>query len=943
MKTTKISIFLLMAFTMLSQLNAQTTAWYNSAQARIDTLRKGNFTVRIIDSQGQGVKDSVKLVFKKHDFPWGYSIDLSYGNSNSSVYGSSTSNAIKSVYGDEAVYQSERWGKYVAYLLPVTKGLTYQLTLKFAEIYFSTPDSRVFDVYIDGVRVLRNFDKYAKANGKNVAYDTTFTVTALSTNLKIECLASKDNASINGLVLAESTGSSMLRLNCGGSTIVSGGKTYYSDSPYLNSASAKLIPTDDDWYKAIMLKYCNYGVCGNQFKWSGIEPTKGILNYAPFENTLSWFNKVGWNMRAHTLLWGGNNNTDYHCIPQWVMNLSLTPKVMYDTCRMRVMREVTRYRGIVKEYDVLNEPTHANYLQKIVGDSIDWNCFKWAHEADPDAKLFVNDYNIIEWQDQTNNFVSLVKKMLLNGAPISGIGSQCHIGSSVDVVNFKSRFDQLAQLGLPIKITEFDMGAKSLTQQQYAIEMGKMLRLAFSHPAIEGFIFWGMTEPTWVPETIVNVIREDKTTKIAADTIYNLIHHVWTTNINGVTDETGSLAFNGYYGDYDVLVKVNGVWEKHAIGCHKAEKGKIFSLVEGTGVAPSPRLKGVKIVEPDEIHLFFDKKMSDPANCVNLFKVFDSKLNYVSAAALKPGDSTMVILTTNSRINSKDYVPVSYAPGTYTSADGGLVEAFGPIIDEQLKPTYLSAGTTTDGKTVQINFDTQLIDSTAKADDFIVNVNGQPDRVVSTSLNTLKNSVLLNLSSQLLKKTDVVNVTYLSGSLKRTDNIYVTAFDTKSVTNNVLAPAVVSATTSTTGSMIYLTFNQTLADSTVQDSDFMLTLSSGADIRILNARLNLADKRKVNVAVTSYLQKGDTIYVVYKPGMLRASTGIPATAFSYKVINLSTALEVADGASVRFYPSLVKDQLVIEHVEAFDDVNLIDLNGTVALHEHISARPSIVI
>src|SRR5659263_338397 len=173
-----------------------------------------------------------------------------------------------------------------------------------------------------------------------------------------------------------------------------------------------------------------------------MEANKGNLTYSPFEYTNNWFKSVGWDMRAHTLLWGAYNVTDYHAIPKWVMDLSSTPKAMYEACKTRVIREVTRYKGIVKEYDVINEPTHAKYLQSIVGDSINWNCFKWAHEADPAARLFVNDYNIIEWQGQTDDFVALVKKMLLNGAPITGIGSQCHIGSSVDLTNFKTRFDQ---------------------------------------------------------------------------------------------------------------------------------------------------------------------------------------------------------------------------------------------------------------------------------------------------------------------------------------------------------------------------------------------------------------------------------------------------------------------------------------------------------------------
>ncbi len=592
-----------MVITLFCYSKAQTKTWYDSAQIRIDTLRKGNFTFKVVDNDGNGVQDSVKIIHKKHEFPWGTAIDLTYNAGNNY-----TSAQPVIAPSDSEVYRTERWASYLAYNLPSVKGKNYKLTIKLSEIFYWSTNLRLFDVYVDGQRVMQNIDKYALAKGQYKAFDTTVNVKAIDNVIKLEFIATKDNVSIMGIVLSDSTGAPVLRLNCSGSDITTkNGNLYVSDLNYLDKSSP-----NDNWIKAVMLKYCNYGVCGNQFKWSGIEPVHRQLNYAPFENTLSWFNKVGWDMRAHTLLWGGNNSTDYHCIPQWVMSLSSSPKAMYDTCKMRVIREVTRYKGMVKEYDVLNEPTHANYLQKQVGDSINWNCFKWAHEADPDARLFINDYNIIEWQDQTDNFVALVKKMLQKGAPIIGIGAQCHIGSSVDIPNFKKRFDQLGQFGLPIKVTEFDMAAKSLSQVQYAAEISKMMRLAFSHPAIEGFIFWGLTEPTWVPESIVNLISEDKTAKIAADSVYHLLHGVWTTKITALTDVSGTYSFNGYYGNYDVLVKVGGTWKKFNVSCNKADKNKLIVLKEGDGMATSPILKKACIKSPTSIELTCDKTMSDP-------------------------------------------------------------------------------------------------------------------------------------------------------------------------------------------------------------------------------------------------------------------------------------------------------------------------------------------
>ena len=931
-KTINFKLAVLTLALSLSFVTMGQTTWYNAAQSRIDTLRKGTFAVKVLDKVGNPITDSIKIIHKKHAFAWGYAIDLNTPGTAGSTNKSSTSNAITSVYGDQAVYQSERWGKYLCYQLSTTAGKTYNLTLKFAELYFSTAGSRLFDVYLNGVLLLKNFDKYQKANGKFVAYDTTFTFTASSNKVKLEFLATKDNVSINGLVLAESTGSSFTRLNCGGNTITLGTKTYNADDAFINNASATSLPTDDDWVKAIMLKYCNFGVCGNQFKWSGIEPNKGVLNYAPFEYTNNWFKSVGWDMRAHTLLWGGNNVTDYHCIPQWVMNLRTNPKAMYDTCRMRVIREVTRYKGIIKEYDVLNEPTHANFLQSIVGDSINWNCFKWAHEADPNARLFINDYNIIEWGDQTNNFAALVQKMLNNGAPITGIGAQCHIGSSVYLTNFKSRFDQLGQFGLPIKVTEFDMGAKSITEAQYAIEMARMMRLCFSHPSIEGFVFWGLTEPTWVPESIANVIREDKTSKIAADTVYNLIHKEWTTNVTGLTDVNGKRALKGYYGDYDVLAKINGNWEKFNLTFKQGDNGKTFEVTQGGGSAPAPKLKGVQVVGSNQIQLSFDKKMANPSSYLKYFKVFDQKMNYLTAASLKTDDSTQIILTTNAPVGDKDYLPVSYAPGAVTSTDGGKLEAFGPEINANIKPTYVSSKTTTDGKKIQITFDNKLIDSTVVYSNYLVRVNNRVDTITASTIGSTKDYIQLTLKDQILKKTDVITVDYLPGALKRTDNLFVTSFAYNVVNNVISVPVVTSSTTTTAGTMIYLTFDQVMSIPTGQVTSFSLYSKIWTKLQISKAELLSTNTKIIRLTLSAAVIKGDSISVTYKPGNVRSSIGIPSETFTALVTNVSTTDIAELGANAPVvYPTPFKDLLHLKNVGAFNRFELIDMSGKTRL------------
>ncbi|MFN8207877.1 MAG: endo-1,4-beta-xylanase [Bacteroidales bacterium] len=908
------------------------TGWYDSAQVRINTIRKGNFTFRVLDAEGKGVMDSIKIIHRKHEFPWGTAVDLSY-----TIGGSYSTTSSVSASADAEIYKSERYAAVMGYILPVEIGKKYKVTLKLAEIYFSSANSRLFDVYLDGQKVMTNADKFAMAGGKLKAVDTTFNVTSTDRYIHLKFQATKDNASIMGLVLADSAGTPILRINCGGPAMTTSSGNYYeNDYAYADQTVKAPGTSNDDWIKALMLKYCNYGVCGNQFKWSGIESTHGNLTYAPFENTLRWFNDVGWDMRAHTLLWGGTSNTDYHELPQWVG--SLAPKNMYDTCKMRVTRELTRYRGKVREYDVLNEPTHATYLQSKVGDSINWNCFKWAHEADPDARLFVNDYNIIEWQDQTNNFVALVRKMLDNGAPVTGIGAQCHIGATTDIVNFKKRFDQLGQFGLPIKVTEFDMGAKLGTDQQYAIEISKMLRLAFSHPAIEGFIFWGITEPTWVPETVASLIREDKTPRIAADSVYHLIHEVWTTRINDITNDTGVYQFNGYYGDYDILVKVGDSWKKFEIPFKKANQDSVFILHESNGMVTSPVLKKVRFYPPSGIELTFDKAMADPSAEADNFKVFDNAANFVQSAALKSGDSATIVLTTKTSFKEKRYIPVSYFPGNVRSVDGGKLESFGPVQDATLTPAFLSAGTNNNGKKILLAFNGSIADTSVKPDNFTAKIGSTVVTVSEAHVCATKDTVYLTLGKQVTSSSSVVTVSYQPGSLSTMDSMYVAAFDSRAVVNNLLETKVISASTTTDGITIQVVFSQLMADPVEMESSFSVSVN-GNIVPVTAVTRMITNKRIIVLTLSSVVHTGETVNITYQPGTLMSTIEVPAAGFTAGVINRSKVAAVGNienkDDELILYPNPVEDQLHLANIEGFNDISLTDLAGRVLFFSEI--------
>src|SRR5664279_47175 len=162
-----------------------------------------------------------------------------------------------------------------------------------------------------------------------------------------------------------------------------------------NYSSNPAIPSNNDWIKANMLKYFNFNVTGNAFKWSGTQPYSSTLyNYGPVDSVVNWGGRADFKLKGHCLLWGAYNDSDYHSIPKWAIQLP-TNQALYDACKTRVQSMAQRYLGKFTEYDVINEPLHATWLMNRLGsDSIYWKLFKWVREVDTITKLYINDYNV---------------------------------------------------------------------------------------------------------------------------------------------------------------------------------------------------------------------------------------------------------------------------------------------------------------------------------------------------------------------------------------------------------------------------------------------------------------------------------------------------------------------------------------------------------------------
>jgi len=317
------------------------------------------------------------------------------------------------------------------------------------------------------------------------------------------------------------------------------------------------ITSDEAWYRNTAATYFNDAVFENDFKWPNMEAANGHVNYTNVDRYLNWGTEQHISFRGHNLVWGGKYNAanNYWLTPSWVWDVSIDSA--YSLIKRRIKRDIGNYKGKIFEYDVVNEALHEKALATWLGDSVYVKAFKWAKEADPNAALYINDYDNVDGTT-TSMYKSYISYLLSKDAPVEGIGVQCHFQSLIDWQSVKLRMDYLGDLGLPLKITEFDMNVQTIgmSELQQASEYSKMMRIAFSHPDVEGFLFWGFWDSKhWMPKA--GIFREDKSAKPAADSVYKLIHQKWTTNVNLKTDENGQISFSGFYGRYDV----------RAVGC----------------------------------------------------------------------------------------------------------------------------------------------------------------------------------------------------------------------------------------------------------------------------------------------------------------------------------------------------------------------------------------
>lgn len=270
----------------------------------------------------------------------------------------------------------------------------------------------------------------------------------------------------------------------------------------------------DPTYRAILTSQYNLAVIDNTPNWyftdGGLRPTATTFNFATMDKVVNFADDNDMDIQAHHLLWG-----DPKWLPEWLEEGSFTPDQLMQLIHLHIATVVGRYRGRIQEWSVANE---AFTRQQHLFSLHDWwadhtggigyiaQAFQWAHQADPHAKLILNDFDNEHFNAISDAMFAYVRTAKAQGVPIDGIGMQMHIDGThpPDKDEVAANMRRFAELGVGVYVTEFDVNmsgvpAPDATRDQ--IEAGiyyNMMRACIESTVCHSFAQLGITDKeTW--------------------------------------------------------------------------------------------------------------------------------------------------------------------------------------------------------------------------------------------------------------------------------------------------------------------------------------------------------------------------------------------------------------------------------------------------------------
>lgn len=262
--------------------------------------------------------------------------------------------------------------------------------------------------------------------------------------------------------------------------------------------------------------YWNQVTPENAGKWGSVERTRDNYDWATLDAAYNFAKENDFVFRFHVLIWGNQQ-------PSWIEDLPVEEQLEEITEWMDAVAE--RYPD-VDYLEVVNEPINdppsgagnGNYIDALGGrgaSGYDWivTAFTMARERFPNAKLVINEYNIVSSSSNANKYKRIIELLQADNL-IDVIGVQAHAfsttGSSTTITD---QLDKLGDTGLPIMVTEMDIDGS--TDQIQLDEYKRVFPLFWEHESVIGVTLWGWRSGMWRTAQKAYLINTDGTERPA--------------------------------------------------------------------------------------------------------------------------------------------------------------------------------------------------------------------------------------------------------------------------------------------------------------------------------------------------------------------------------------------------------------------------------------------
>lgn len=254
--------------------------------------------------------------------------------------------------------------------------------------------------------------------------------------------------------------------SCGNKTVVENNsslKNVLGDKFLIGAAinDAQVAGVDTSAVKLVK-QHFNSIVAENCMKCMVIHPEENRYDFKQADELMKFGEDNKMAIIGHCLIWH-SQLAPWFCVDK--NGEKVSAEVLKERMKNHITTIVSRYKGRIKGWDVVNEAIleDGSYRQSafydILGEEFIPLAFQYAHEADPDAELYYNDYNMHE-QGKRNTVVKLVNDLKAKGLRIDAIGMQGHMGLDYPTLgDFEASINAYASTGAKVMITEWDMTA----------------------------------------------------------------------------------------------------------------------------------------------------------------------------------------------------------------------------------------------------------------------------------------------------------------------------------------------------------------------------------------------------------------------------------------------------------------------------------------------------